>query len=91
MLAFAPLASADDFCDAVSELAANAMEARQKEIPLKDFVNATRGNDPKRSKPYEPLIFEAYKRPLVQGKEAKASAVKEYSNLAYMGCMQQNK
>lgn len=87
MLACVPLAHADDFCDAIAEMAGNAMDARQKEVPLKDFINAARKTSGEKGKPYEPMIFEAYKRPLVQGKEAKASAVKEYSNLAYIGCM----
>lgn len=91
MLACVPLAHADDFCDKIAETAKVAMSARQQELPLKDFINATRKHSPEKSKLMEPIIFEAYKRPLVQGKEAKASAIQEYSNLAYMGCMKTSK
>lgn len=91
MLACVPLAHADDFCQKMSHTASVAMSARQDGVPLRDLIASVRGKNGGKEQPYEPMIFEAYKRPLVQGKEAKTAAATEFGNETYMVCMKKMK
>lgn len=77
-----------DACTQIAEAAEVAMEARQEGITMLELARSMddAGVSASDKKFAMSIASMAYKHPIVQGKEAKANAIKEFGNEAYIGC-----
>ena len=78
--------SADDSCKKVSNLARDAMKARQSDDLLQDSIGSIGDG----SKFAQAVVMKAYEKPVVNDHDGKEQAVKEFQNEAYRVCFNAN-
>jgi len=82
MPAGAAFAKAPDQCQKISDLAAEAMKARQDGDPLKDAIKSV-GDGSKFS---EAMVMKAYQVRVFDDTKERATAISEFQNAAYREC-----
>lgn len=87
---FSGLVSGNEVCDFQSQMAEMVMEARQKEVPMRDMMKTapTMGEQQKLA---EVLIEEAYSQPAAAADENKVLATKRFGNQVYLACLKTQK
>ena len=75
-------AKAPEQCQKISDLAAEAMKARQDGDLLKDAIKSV-GDGSKFS---ETMVMKAYKVRAFEGSKERATAISEFQNAAYREC-----
>lgn len=78
----AALAKAPDQCEKISDLAAEAMKARQEGVLLKDATKSV-GDGSRFS---EEMVMKAYQVRVFEDSKERATAISEFQNAAYREC-----
>lgn len=83
--------SADDLeeCKGMSEIAGTMMDLRQRGASMSRLMDvATNEEDPYWQGVFQALVEQAFNRQRYDTPEARALAVSEFADVAYMGCLQ---
>lgn len=86
---FTLLAHAErDTCAELADAAEESMRARQEGITMLELSRSMddAGVPAAQKKAAMSIVAMAYKRPVVEGAEAKLKAIQEFGNEAYIGC-----